>query len=253
MSIYITGDIHGYPERLNRLCLKEPFIGGKDKNTVIITGDFGLIWQNQKDIREEYWLNWLENKPFTTVFVDGNHENHPRLNTYPLKEWNGGKVHEIRPNVLHLMRGEIYVIEGRKFFAFGGASSHDISDGILDCNDKHWMNKAKVLERQGKHMYRVKGLSWWEEELPTKEEMETGIRNLEKSDWTVDFIITHSPPASIISLLGSGLYEQDILTEYLENIRQKVNYANWFMGHMHINGKVNDKDVILYESILRLI
>lgn len=76
----------------------------------------------------------MEDKSFTTVFVDGNHENFDRLYSYPVKEWNGGKVHEIRPSVLHLMRGEVFTIEDKKFFAFGGASSHDIKDGILDPN-----------------------------------------------------------------------------------------------------------------------
>ena len=119
-----------------------------------------MVWdykgENKKD---QYWLDWLENKPFTTVFVDGNHENYKRLNIYSVKEWNGGKVHEIRPHILHLMIGEIFTIESRKFFAFGGASSHDISDGIL-CPD-NWKEKAKELERQGKYGFRVKDISCW--------------------------------------------------------------------------------------------
>lgn len=45
-----------------------------------------------------------------TLFVDGNHDCHPRLADYPVKEWNGGLVHEIRPHVLHLMRGQVFNI-----------------------------------------------------------------------------------------------------------------------------------------------
>lgn len=67
----------------------------------------------------------------------------------------------------------IFTIESRKFFAFGGASSHDISDGIL-CPD-NWKEKAKELERQGKYGFRVKDISWWKEELPTEEEMKHGM------------------------------------------------------------------------------
>ena len=33
------------------------------------------------------------------------------------------------------MRGQVYEINGKTFFTFGGASSHDIQDGILDPND----------------------------------------------------------------------------------------------------------------------
>ena len=170
-----------------------------------------------------------------------------------MTEWNGGLVNKIRPHVLRLRRGEVFDIEGKKFFAFGGASSHDISDGILDFKDKHWKEKAKALEKQGKYMYRIKGLSWWKEELPSEEEMQNGIKNLKKHNNKVDFILTHTPPASIIALLGHGLYEQDVLTEYLEDIRCKTEYKRHFMGHMHINKAINEKDILLYEQIVRIV
>lgn len=38
-----------------------------------ITGDFGFVWDGSKT--DEYWLNWLNKKPYTVLFVDGNHEN----------------------------------------------------------------------------------------------------------------------------------------------------------------------------------
>lgn len=256
MGVWITGDIHGDPARLGTDSFYEQkeFSGNKDENVVIIAGDFGLVWNRENENKnEKYWLKWLENKPFTTVFVDGNHENHCRLSTYPVKEWKGGFVHEIRPHVLHLIRGEVYSIEDKHFFAFGGASSHDISDGILDYQDEEWRDKARALDKQGKYMYRIKELSWWEEELPTDEEMSNGIKNLEKYNYEIDYVITHSPPASVIALLGSGLYEQDILTKYLEEIRCKLNYKRWYMGHLHINRAVNDKDILLYEQIVRIL
>ena len=121
-----------------------------------------VLYESDGEIRtKNLWLDWLEEKPFYTVFIDGNHENHLRLDTYPVKQWNGGLVHEIRPHVLHLIRGEIFAIENKKFFVMGGAASHDIKDGILDYNDQDWRDKAKVLDKQGKYMYRVKGLSLW--------------------------------------------------------------------------------------------
>ena len=256
MSIWISGDIHGNPTRLSTDSFYEQkeFSGNKGENTVIICGDFGLVWNREKESNtEKYWLDWLESKPFTTVFVDGNHDNIPRLDSYPIKEWNGGLVNEIRSHVLRLRRGEIFTIEDKKFFAFGGASSHDISDGILDYEDKDWKDKAKSLEMQGKYMYRVKGLSWWEEELPLPDEMDNGVINLQKENNKVDYVITHSPSASVIALLGHGLYEQDILTHYLEEIRQRIEYKRWFMGHMHVNKAINDKDILLYEQIIRVV
>lgn len=257
MAVYVTGDIHGNPTRLSKdnFYEQKDFSGNKDENTVIILGDFGLVWNRDSESRQEkYWLDWLNQKPFTTVFVDGNHECFPRIYSYPVKEWRGGKVHEIRSNVLHLMRGEVFTIEDKKFFAFGGASSHDIQDGILDYNDEDWREKAKKLDRQGKYMYRIKGLSWWKEELPNEEEIKNGLDNLKKENNKVDYIITHSPSTSELYLMGGkGLYQSDILTNYLEEIKANTEYKRHFFGHMHWDKAINDKDVCLYEQIIRIL
>ena len=42
-----------------------------------------------------------------------------------MEVWNGGYVHKLRHNLIHLMRGEIYIIEGKTFFTFGGGYSID--------------------------------------------------------------------------------------------------------------------------------
>lgn len=114
--VYITGDIHGDPSRLSI----NSFVEQKelDKNDyVIIAGDFGLIWsQDPNNKNEKYWLNWLDNKPFTTLFVDGNHENFDRLNNFPISEWKGGRVHKIRESVIHLMRDEFLYVNKFKCF-----------------------------------------------------------------------------------------------------------------------------------------
>ena len=143
--IYITGDTHT-PIDIHKL--KNQFFnppGATKNNTyLIICGDFGAVWNYKgEDKEEKYWLDWLENKPYTVLFVDGNHECHPRLNAFPVEEWNGGKIHRIRPSVIHLMRGQIYTINGKKIFTMGGASSHD---------------KEARTDRK----------TWWEEELPSK-------------------------------------------------------------------------------------
>ena len=194
----------------------------------------------------------MENKPFTTAFVDGNHDNHSRLAKYPVKKWYGGNVHEIRPHVLHLMRGEIFTINCKTFFTFGGASSHDIRDGILDCKDPEWKAKAKELEKQYKYYYRVKGLTWWEEELPSEEEMQHGLDTLKQHGNQVDYILTHSPSASVVAMMGHGAYQQDILTQYLEGIRCNIKYQKWLFGHMHVDRAVNNDDICLYEQIVQI-
>ena len=44
---------------------------------------------------------------------------------FPVDQWHGGRVQFIRSNVIHLMRGEIYDIDGKKIFCFGGGYSLD--------------------------------------------------------------------------------------------------------------------------------
>ena len=75
--LYLTGDTHGDFRRF-----REGEFPELDKLTkadyVIICGDFGGVWNKSRE--QEYWLNWLEKeKPYTTLFIDGNHENHADL------------------------------------------------------------------------------------------------------------------------------------------------------------------------------
>jgi DNA repair exonuclease SbcCD nuclease subunit len=248
--IYITGDCHKNFERFNTRAFPEQKEMTKD-DYVIICGDFGGVWNKGVESKEETMLmDWLDCKSFTTLFVEGNHENFDRLYDYPVEEWHGGKVHKIRPSVIHLMRGEVFNIEGKKFFAFGGASSHDIKDGILDPVED--AEKIRKWNHDYTKMFRINHVSWWKEELPNKEEMQNGWDNLSDSNYKVDYIITHSPCASTIALLGMGLYKQDILTKYLEEIRVKTEYDKWFFGHLHDNRLINDKEILLYEQIIRI-
>lgn len=76
--IYITGDCHGDWRRFSLDCFPEQKEMTRN-DYVIICGDFGL-WHDTSS--ERYWLDWLNNKPFTTLFVDGNHENYDRLNNF---------------------------------------------------------------------------------------------------------------------------------------------------------------------------
>ena len=250
--IFVTGDTHSDFRKLNYDSFPEQREMTKD-DYVIICGDFGGVWD--KDVEspcEKFWMNWLEDRPFTTLFVDGNHENFDRLYAYPVEVWNGGKVHKIRPTVIHLMRGQVFTLEGKKFFTFGGASSHDISGGILELDDPDYHDKKKELDK-GWKPYRVNHLSWWERELPTVEEMEEGRRNLAAHNNEVDFIVTHCCSASSQVVLGRGLFKNDYLTDYLEGIKQGVKYDKWFFGHYHDNRNVNHKELLFYEQIIRVV
>ena len=248
MAIFITGDTHADFERFKKaICYEQAELSKNDY--VIICGDFGGVWDGSP--RERYWLDWLEAKRFTTLFVSGNHENYDLLSEFPVQEWHGGRVQFIRPSIIHLMRGQVYEIEGKRFFTMGGASSHDIDDGILESDDPKFKQKCRAMNARNA-MYRVNHRSWWKEELPNEEEYQTASANLEKCGWEVDYIITHCCPTSVQEELGAGFYQADALTDFLEEVAQRCQFKYWFFGHYHDNGVIREKFVLLYEQILRL-
>ena len=250
--IYITGDTHGdFEPRFKPESFPEQEEMTRD-DYVIICGDFGGVWDPAESSYEKMWLDWLESLPFTLLFVDGNHENHERLATYPVKEWNGGKVQEIRPHVLHLMRGQVFTLQGKTFFAFGGAQSHDIQGGVLEPDDPDFEKKLRKA-CYGELPFRINHLSWWAAEMPSEEEMAEGRRNLAAHDNTVDFIVTHCCATSTQVLLGGSLFKPDPATRYFEEIHNSVNYGKWFFGHYHDNRNVNAKEILLYEQIIRIV
>lgn len=210
MSIYITGDTHGEYGRIyeiDRLL--------KEGDCLLVCGDWGYLFSDS--FSERRFLDDLEARPYTIMFVDGNHENFPAIYSYPQEMWNGGKIHRIRKNIMHLCRGQVFEIEGLRFFAFGGGYSLD---------------KAS----------RTEGLSWWKEELPTQAEYEEGKKNLEKADWEVDYILTHTLNVESIKVLATMERSGEIkpltpeeapLNFYLEDIRACTTYKEWFFGHFH--------------------
>ena len=52
--IWVTGDIHGDPSRLSSRSFDEQeFFNNPDENFVIILGDFGLVWNYEKESKTE--------------------------------------------------------------------------------------------------------------------------------------------------------------------------------------------------------
>lgn len=263
--IYITGDIHADPRRFSTDGFPEQKSMTKN-DYVIICGDFGLLWDQPQSSREKHAIDWLSQKPFTTLFVDGNHENFDRLNALPVEEWHGGKVHRISDSIFHLIRGEMFDLDGISVFAFGGARSHDIKGlatdaelakdytaGILRKSDPYYLGKKKLLHRYDCITpYREEGKSWWKQEMPSWEEMEHGLETLKAHGMKTNFIITHDGPASDVAILGGGSFQQDPLTKYLEGIKQAVDYDCWFFGHHHMDRRVDSKDFVFFEQISRI-
>ena len=225
--IYLTGDIHG-DISVNRLgskrFTKQASLTKEDY--VIILGDFGLVWDNSA--QERYWLKWLNNKNFTTLFIDGNHENFDLLYQYPVKEWQGGLVHEIRPSIFHLMRGHTFNIDNHNIFVMGGAASTD-------------------------KVYRKEGKSWWKQEIPNKEEINHALDTLENHNYKFDYILTHNAPINYMPELTSTDRvdkEEVTLLRLFQKIYNEANFKHWYFGHHHINRTLADDITVLYNDII---
>ncbi|MCM1168212.1 MAG: metallophosphoesterase [Ruminococcus sp.] len=215
--IYITGDTHGRAgEFLGRF--GDPPTAD---DTVIVAGDFGFIFNKNNTAG----LDMLKKQPFTTAFVDGNHENFDELYKYPEERWNGGVIHRVADNIVHLTRGGLFTIEGRSFFTFGGA--HSI--------DKAW---------------RTENVSWWSAEMPSAEEYARGRETLSRCGFTVDYIVTHTCPESLSERVCLRPNSADLeLRKFLQEVADKTSFKRWYFGHYH-----GDMDMgsfsLLYERAL---
>ena len=246
--IFVTGDCHGNFERFKPKYFPEQAQMTK-RDIVICAGDFGGVWFG--DGRDEAALDWLESLPFTLAFVCGNHENYDALERYPVKDWHGGKVHRIRSHVLHLMRGQVFELEGYHFFTMGGAKSHDTEDGILEPGAPDFERKLLMLQRKPRARYRINHISWWAQEMPSEEEYAEARKNLAKVDWAVDYVITHCAPTSI-ALMENRHNEADPLTDFLQEVKERAHYHYWLFGHYHDNRAIDEKHILLWEQIVQV-
>lgn len=221
--LYITGDTHSNFERI--LKWSETAKPNKDKDFLFILGDFGYIWDNKRTSFEKDNLDFISCLPFTTLFIDGNHENHERLNSMRVVNFSGGKAHKVYDSIYHLMRGQVYEIAGKRIFTFGGASSID------------------------KHL-RTEGISWWKEEEFNYCEANTAYENLNKVGWEVDYVLTHSAPFSIRDKLFES-NKPSSTERMLEAMLRNIKFERWYFGHYHIDKKM-DNFTAMYENIERM-
>ncbi len=196
--IWITGDKHGEIEEFQTA----PYKKIKKRDTVIVCGDFGFIWENSKE--EKKHLRWLSKRKYTIAFVEGNHENLQQLMTYPMVDFAGAKARQIAPNIYYLVRSQVYTIEGKTFLAFGGGAN---PPHIQDFHSR-----------------------------PSPEEERQAMENVRLHGGRVDVIISHEPPFSIRSCMETGLADSSgYIHDVLERIRRSCSFSHWFFGKYHID------------------
>lgn len=219
--IYITGDTHG-----DRIRFIENNMGDDEWTSddfLIVCGDFGFIFFNSES--ENEFLDFLEKKPYTICFCDGNHENFPAIYSYPKEMWHGGYVHKIRKNICHLMRGQVYEFGGKKIFTFGGAYSID-----------RYVRKLNV--------------SYWAQEIPSSDEYDEAVKNLKKYENKVDIVISHTAPNEIIRTMGKFPDAHDMeLSGFLEWVMYETEFEHWYFGHWHTDETFYEKFTAVYNDV----
>lgn len=228
MAIYLSGDIHGLIDidGLTEYFDEDACGDGLTKEDyLIILGDAGILWDGgTRDCEVQRILNEL---PVTTLWIDGNHENFDLLEAYPEEDRFGGKVHVISDSVIHLMRGQVFKIDGKSFFTFGGGYSID-------------------------KYRRTPGVSWWEQEMPSCREYDEGIANLEAVGNRVDYILTHTCPRKVAEVVCYDLMEgEEELQDYLQRIADRAAFDGWFFGHWHTD-ETFERYRCLYREIVEL-
>lgn len=235
--IFLTGDLHGSKNLLDRIKSFES--NNKDltkDDFLIFLGDFGIPWEFPINKQDSYWIDWLKDRNFTTLVVDGNHENHFYLNQLPLENRFGNPVGIIADSIYHLKRSYVYSIKDINFFVCGGALSIDKDLRILN-------------------------VSYWKEELLNYIETERGFKEISNCN-RIDYVLTHTAPTDVVDYavdhFFSSIYNsiKDPTNSYLKQICERIDFKTWFFGHFHINSpnfKIQNKEFkCLFDEIVKI-
>jgi len=193
----------------------------KKGDTLIVCGDFGFVWDGSQ--KENRHLGWIGRRPYNVLFVDGAHDNMGLLCKYPQTQWQGGKTRELGGNLRFLERGEIFEIEGKKIFAFGG--DHGEDDLAADLGEEITAP-------------------------PTLQEIEYARRKLQGVGDRVDYIITHRPSRKIRQFLMMSQNTANILDAFLDEVREKCEYSRWFFGSIHKDKRIPPNEMALFTAVV---
>lgn len=216
--ICFTGDTHGEISRFKTQQARRL----KKGDTIIVCGDFGFVWNESKD--ELNNIKWLSKRKYQVLFVEGAHENFELLNKFPKVDFAGGKARKISENIYQLIRGEVYEIEGKKIFAFGGGDDEE-----LDVND---FRECADFSR-----------------LPSEEDCERARENLENIEKNVDYIVTYDIGFKMRSFLEMESNCFNNLHAFLNEVSTDCKFEKWFFGCFHMDRRIPPFYYAVYENI----
>lgn len=223
--IFLTGDLHGHIG-FNKLreFNKSAGSGLTKTDYLIILGDFGLIFSPIETDTEKKLLNWLDKEAkWTTLFIDGNHENFSRLwnkDNYPIEKMFQNDVSKINNSVYYLHRGLHYSINGLDIITIGGAGSID-------------------------KQHRIPGISWWPEETIKREDIDRLQKSMTQCQHR-PIILSHCAPKRIVDelinkkkIFGPSFFQSsEYLLDEIYDIYRTI--KAWFFGHYHCDCIINN-------------
>jgi predicted phosphodiesterase len=177
-------------------------------DVIVHCGDFGF-WVDDNQTRNylDSMEKLLAEKRIALLWVDGNHEDHSRLNALPLD--NG--VRPISEHITHLPRGYRWEWHGQTWMALGGGHSVD----------RKW---------------RTEGVNWWPEEHLSRVDVSRAA-----DGGAVDVIVSHDCPSGvdIPGLIVDGWPPEDAEAndahrEVVAVVVDGTNPSTIFHGHYHV-------------------
>ncbi len=251
--LYFHGDIHGniignFSYRRNpemRALTKDDYL--------IVLGDCGVPWNYATEKRDLHQLDWLNKKPYKTIFITGNHDNYDLIEQMPQINFCNGIARQAVfkdktfENIVYIDKPTTLDIQEQHILVIPGADSHDIQDGIIDGNDPNWKKLYKTAWKSGKWV-RVSHITWWSQEKLQIDEIEKIL----KTNNSFDFILSHECPSSQLRYFSRRFSPTDGEI-YLEQVKEKVDYKIWLHGHMHQDvNNYHNNIICLYEDLLSL-
>lgn len=291
MSLYISGDMHG--QVLDKLSYaRNPELRQlTSEDVLIICGDIGIMWPGHEK-EGKYQLDWLNDKPFKTLCVRGNHDPTPFWRSGVPSTGNRDTVKLITGTLCNPVYGDkiydsifwvsdsaVLNLCGHRSLVISGASSHDIWNLV----SPHEKERIKRLKHEHQ-FYRVIGKSWWPDEninvpyafsllndyFRTTGTYHAYVENLpfvgdgKKRVGYFDYVFTHDCPAFMCDVFARpgdlGRLRPTDNEDFLELIKDHINYRYFIHGHMHtfMRYAVTEDDygkhevVCLYKDIFKL-
>lgn len=210
MKLMLVGDVHSARWAVTRAMGRAQ---REEVDRVFFLGDFGYHFS---DTFLDHAQSLAEDTGINVEFLDGNHENFNRLYTFPVVDG----VRKLRDNVWHHPRGTVLDLDGHNVLIMGGASSID-------------------------RLHRQEGVSWWEQELITGEDIETAEQGVKGKRITA--IFSHEGPVlpggsnkddqELLELYPRLRYDIEISRQQRAKIRHLVNLTKApyiYHGHHHV-------------------